>query len=321
MSLTLQQIYDLMLQIGRKNDPRSAKEIDTLLKEVKEDHKKMDSNKKKYFDMERLTNPYGDSRVLYGQMKQKVKTMMVCIDADMQEVLLANALREKGTPVDLIMAHHPEGRGLVDLTQVMPIQESVMEHWGVSINVVEKLLAPRIQKLVRALHPVNHYRAVDGARLLDIPFMCCHTPADNSVHHFLKKFVEKKTADVRYVKDLMEAFLEIPEFQEAEKMGMGPMIFAGSGKSRLGKMAVTGMTGGTSGSDDIYEALSRAGVSTVIEMHMPEDSRKKAEKYHLNVIITGHMASDSIGMNLILDPMEKQGVKILPAGGFIRVRR
>ena len=57
MSLTLQQIYDLMLQIGRKNDPRSAKEIDTLLKEVKEDHKKMDSNKKKYFDMERLTNP------------------------------------------------------------------------------------------------------------------------------------------------------------------------------------------------------------------------------------------------------------------------
>lgn len=321
MTLTLQQIYDHMIAIGRKNDPRTNKEIDAMLKELKAEYKKMDKKKKPYFDTDKLVNPYGDSKILYGKPSHKVKTAMVCIDADMQEILLVDALRARGMGVDLLMAHHPEGRGLVDLTQVMPIQETVMEHWGVPINIVEKLLATRITKLDRGLHPVNHYRAVDGARLLDIPFMCCHTPADNSVHHFMQEFVEKKRSAMKMIKDFMDALLEIPEFQEAEKLGMGPMIFSGNPKSKLGKIAITGMTGGTSGSDDIYEALSRAGVSTVVEMHQGESHREKAEKFYLNVVVTGHMSSDSIGMNLVLDGIEKKGVKILPAGGFIRVKR
>lgn len=321
MALTIQQIYDFMIQAGRKNDPRTAKEIDAMLNELKEEYKGMDKNKKKYFDQDKLGNPYGDSRVMYGNLNKKISKMMVCIDGDLQEILLAHALRNAGQKIDMVMVHHPEGRGLVDLTKVMSIQETVMQHWGVPINIVEKLLEKRIAALNRSLHPINHYRAVDGARLLDIPFMSCHTPADNSVHKFMTDFISKRQAKMRVVKDLMEALLDIPEFQEAERMGMGPMIFAGSPKSKLGKIAVTGMTGGTSGNDDIYEVLSRAGVSTVVEMHMAESHREKAEKYHLNVVVTGHMASDSIGMNLILDPIEKKGIEILPAGGFIRVRR
>ena len=171
------------------------------------------------------------------------------------------------------------------------------------------------------MHPINHYRAVDGARLLDIPMMCCHTAADNGAHQFMDNFVNKKRSKLKYLKDLAEAFLDIPEIKEAEKLGMGPMIFSGSPQSKLGKVAITGMTGGTSGAEDVYEVLSREGVSTVIEMHMGEAYREKAEKYHLNVIITGHMASDSLGVNLILDGLEQKGIKIIPAGGLIRVRR
>ncbi|HCW32222.1 TPA: NGG1p interacting factor NIF3 [Candidatus Peregrinibacteria bacterium] len=307
--------------MGRKNDPRTIKEIEDNLKEIKKEYQKMDKKKKIYFDLEKLTNPYSDSRVLHGKLNQVVKTMMVCIDGDMQELLLVNALRANGQKIDLLFVHHPEGRGLVDLTRVMPIQESVMAHLGISINVIEKLLEPRIQKINRSLHPINHYRAVDGARLLDIPMMCCHTAADNGAHQFMDNFVNKKRSKLKYLKDLAEAFLDIPEIKEAEKLGMGPMIFSGSPQSKLGKVAITGMTGGTSGAEDVYEVLSREGVSTVIEMHMGEAYREKAEKYHLNVIITGHMASDSLGVNLILDGLEQKGIKIIPAGGLIRVRR
>ena len=56
-------------------------------------------------------------------------------------------------------------------------------------------------------------------------------------------------------------------------------------------------------------------------MHMGEDHRKEAEKHHLNVIIAGHMASDSLGMNLLLDEIARQGVKILSFSGFHRVER
>lgn len=321
---TLQQLYDIMIEMGRKNDPRPAKEIDALLKDAKKDYDKLDKKKKQYFFMEKLKNPYGDSGVFYGALNRKVKTALVCIDADTQEILLANALRGrggKGDKIDMVLAHHPEGRALVDLTKVMPLQETVMSELGVPINIAEKLLATRIEKIDRSLHPVNHYRAVDAARLLDIPFMGCHTPADNNVHKFLSDFVEKRESRWENIGDLMEALLEIEELQEAERLGMGPMIFSGAKSSKLGKIAVTGMTGGTSGNDDIYEQLSRAGVGTVLEMHMQETTKEKAEKFHLNIIITGHMASDSIGMNLVLDVMEKQGLHIVPAGGLIRVKR
>lgn len=320
-ALTLQDLYDIMIRVGRKNDPRSAKEIDAMLKEEKKVYEKASKKKKSYFNKERFINPYLDSGVQYGEIKRKAKRALVCIDADKQEVVLAHLMRQMGKSIDVVIAHHPEGRALVDLTKVMLIQETVMAEHGVPINIVEKLLAVRIGKLDRGLHPVNHYQVIDTARLLDVPYMCCHTPADNSVHAFMTDFIKKREKNLKNVGDLMDAFLDIEEFQEAEKLGIGPMIFAGSRSSKLGKIAVTGMTGGTSGNEDIYEQLSRAGVGTVVEMHMSESPKEKAEKHHMNVVITGHMASDSVGMNLVLDHMEKAGLEIVPAGGFIRVKR
>jgi hypothetical protein len=56
-------------------------------------------------------------------------------------------------------------------------------------------------------------------------------------------------------------------------------------------------------------------------MHMGEDHRKKAEAAHLNVVIAGHHASDSLGMNLVIDRMAASGVEVLGCSGFTRVNR
>ena len=115
--------------------------------------------------------------------------------------------------------------------------------------------------------------------------------------------------------------LEIPEFREAAKKGFGPMIFSGAEDNRAGKIAITEITGGTSGSPKLFEKLSQAGVGTIIGMHMGEEGRKEAEKAHLNVVIAGHISSDSLGMNLFLDELEKRGVEIVPCSGLIRISR
>ncbi len=321
MAQTIQQIYDFVIESGRENDPRTKKEIDLQLKDAREAYKKLDKKKKQFFDQDRFKNPYADSRILHGKMSTKVKTLFACIDAEVQEVLLVNELRKKGQKIDLIFTHHPEGQALLDLTRVMPIQEAIMTALGVPINVVEKLLDPRVKKIDRSLHADNFGRVADAARLLGIPFMNCHTPADNHVHKFLEKLVKDKRAKMRYLKDLTEALLDVPEFAEAEKAGVGPAIYSGSPQSKLGKVAVTGMTGGTSGNEDIYEALSRSGVSTILAMHMSETHREKAEKQHLNIIVTGHISSDSLGMNLMLDELEKKKIKVIVGGGLIRVKR
>jgi len=61
------------------------------------------------------------------------------------------------------------------------------------------------------------------------------------------------------------------------------------------------MTGGTEGSKDIFQSVALSGINTIVAMHLSEEHRKEAEKNHINVIIAGHIASDTVGLNLLLD--------------------
>lgn len=81
------------------------------------------------------------------------------------------------------------------------------------------------------------------------------------------------------------------------------------------------MTGGTGGAKEAYEKLAMAGIGTVVCMHISEEHRKEAEKNHINVVVAGHIASDSLGMNLFLDELEQRNVEIVPCSGLIRVSR
>jgi len=114
---------------------------------------------------------------------------------------------------------------------------------------------------------------------------------------------------------------KIPEYREAIKFGAGPKIFVGDPERRCGKIAVTEITGGTEGSPKLYEKMAQVGIGTVIGMHISEEHKKEAEAANLNVVIAGHMSSDSLGVNLFLDELEKQGIEIIPCSGLIRVSR
>ena len=67
--------------------------------------------------------------------------------------------------------------------------------------------------------------------------------------------------------------------------------------------------------------LANAGVGTLIEMHIPEDSVQELRKAHINAIDVGHMAADSIGANIFLDELEKHGIEVIPVSGLIRIKR
>jgi putative NIF3 family GTP cyclohydrolase 1 type 2 len=317
--ITLKQFYDISLDLAVKRSPKSKKDIDERLKELKKEYEKLDAKKKKYFDMECLKNPFLDSRIICGDPETKLKRVIVGIDITVGELLLALELGKAGKKIDAVLAHHPEGRALLDLTKVMDVQEDIAVMEGVPVNAAEKMMRVRIGELNRGLHSANFDQVPDAARLLGLPMACFHTMADNQCHWFLQNFISKKKS--KYLSDVVEALLEIPEFDEAKKRGNGPMIFAGDEKSRVGKISYSGFTGGTSGPKEIYEKMAAAGVGTILGMHIPEDHKKLVEKYHMNVIITGHMASDSLGYNILLDEAEKKGVEIIPCSGFIRVSR
>ncbi len=316
--MKLQEIYALAVKKGKEVDPRGKEALEKLTEEEKEKYDELKGKDKEVYDEQRLKNPFHDTRLLHGDDDKEVKGVMVGIDFSTGEVTLADRLREKGKNVDLMISHHPSGLGVAGLPEVMHLQKDVLYQWGVPINIAESLMNERISEVERRVKGRNYNKTLDAARLLDIPFMCVHTPADNLVNDHLVNLVEE--TELNTVKDVLEMLKEIPEYHEARKYGDGPFVLIGSEDRRAGKVVIE-MTGGTEGSKKSYEKLAQSGVGTVIGMHLSEDHRKQAEKHHINYVIAGHMASDSLGLNLFLDELEKEGVEIFPCSGFIRHSR
>lgn len=319
--MDIQEIYKLAIKLGVENDFRPKAQIEKNLKWAKEKYAKLSHEEKEIFDVERLSNPYMDSRIHWATGKKKITKVLAGIDIESAEMMIAKYLSNHNpkSPIDLVIGHHPIGSAFANLTDVMHLQADVLAQSGVPINVAESLMRVRIGEVSRGVSAVNHYQVVDAAKLLDVNLMNVHTPADNLVARFVKNKIEKDRPE--FVSDIMKSLLEIPEYKEAAKRGAGPMLFTGSPDNRVGKISFTEITGGTSGSAKMYEKLSAAGVGTIISMHQSEEHRKEAEKAHINVVIAGHISSDSIGMNLFLDELEKRGVEIVPCSGLIRVSR
>lgn len=313
-NMTIKQIFDLAIKMGIDSDLRGASAVLKMLKRKKEQYEKLNKEQKEEFDLEALTNPYLDSRIHFDSGKTPIKKILAGIDMEGDEIFLADRLG-----ADLILAHHPRGKALTDLADVMHLQADVYAQYGVPINVAEAVQKSRIEEVARGVNPVNHYRPIDIARLLKISYINTHTPCDNLVANFLKKKIT--AAKPEYVSEILKLLKEIPEYKEAIKLGAGPRLFTGHPENHCGKVAVTEITGGTEPSAKIYEKLAQAGVGTIIGMHQSEEHKKEAEAAYINVIIAGHMSSDSLGMNLFLDELEKKGVEIIPCSGLIRVKR
>jgi putative NIF3 family GTP cyclohydrolase 1 type 2 len=318
--MTIRQIYELAIRLGIQNDLRGASLVQRKLKRKKEEYTALSGDKKKEFDTESLTNPFSDTRILLGNPDKPVRRILTGIDIGPAEVLIAQELSKK-KPIDLILSHHPIGPALAGLHEVMDLQAEVLAMYGVPINIAESLTKIRLSEVSRSISAENHNRTIDAARLLGFDLMCTHTAADNLVATYLNKLFQKEKKKIEYVGDILKLLKSIPEYQQAMKLKFGPSIFVGSEDRYAGKIALTEITGGTEGSHQLYEKMAQAGIGTVIGMHMQEQHKKEAEKYHINVVIAGHISSDSLGMNLLLDELEKKGVEIIPCSGLIRVKR
>jgi hypothetical protein len=81
------------------------------------------------------------------------------------------------------------------------------------------------------------------------------------------------------------------------------------------------MTGGMDPDPSIFPLLKKAGIKTLIAMHYSQENIKAIAKNKINAVITGHMASDSIGLNLFCDRLEEMGISIICGPGLYRHNR
>jgi putative NIF3 family GTP cyclohydrolase 1 type 2 len=289
--MRLSRFYELAIKCGIRRDPRRKK-----------------------------PGSFPDSLILNGPLDAQVKKILVGIDVEAPELLLADRIRQS-EGLDLVLGHHPEGRGYSLLSEVMSLQVDLLKGAGVDARVASKLLEQRQEEVSRRILSQNHTRAVDAAKLLKIPFICLHTAADNHVYAFLKKTLE--AARPVTVQDVIGLLKEIPEYKLAQRHCAGPRLIAGGPNRRAGKILYE-MTGGTEGPKEVFDKLYKAGVRTLVSMHLSEEHLKKALESNLNVVIAGHISSDTLGLNLLLDAVEKEArerFEVIGCSGFTRVRR
>ena len=313
--MKVKEIYNLAVQKGVEADLRGKDAVERLLERKRKNYEKLSEEQKKGFDKELIENPYLDSRILYEKPNQEIKKVLVGIDIGPAEILLAKKLEG----IDLVISHHPLGKSLANLHEVMELQSDVLSQYGVPINIAERLTHERMSEVARGVNSLNHERTVDTAKLLDVSLMCLHTTADNLAARFLKDKIGNNK-DLVFVEDIISLLENIPEYKKAIALGAGPKIFVGKKQGRCGKIALTEITGGTEGSPKLYEKMAIAGVGTIVGMHISEEHKKEAEAANINIVIAGHMSSDSLGMNLFLDELEEK-IEIVPCSGLIRVSR
>ncbi|MHB8155412.1 MAG: Nif3-like dinuclear metal center hexameric protein [Candidatus Omnitrophota bacterium] len=265
---------------------------------------------------------FPDSAILFGRPNLEIKKIMVGIDIEVAELLLADRIRQR-EGLDLVIAHHPEGKAYAGLPEVMRLQIDLLTQAGVAQKTAARLLQERIAQVERRVLPQNHTRPVDAARLLNLPFMNMHTPADNHVYRYLEAIFKQKARRACLLEDVVKILNTIPEYQIAQKFNTGPRIILGNPRRPVGKILFE-MTGGTEGSVDVFDKLYKAGVRTLISMHLSEEHFKKVKDANLNVVIAGHISSDTLGLNLLLDNIEKSAKHdfgVIACSGFTRIKR
>ena len=254
----------------------------------------------------RIYNPGNNiHRVLFG------------IDIGKDDLIYA-----KQNGFDLVISHHPPymilGEGFI---KVLDRHRELLEGAG-----VDPVIAQRASEENKAFWQYfaqhadsgkTHQEVTSEAREFGIAIMNIHLPCDE-----IGRFILQKTADQlepeNQVASLVGAYSKIPEIQKSDE---NVQVICGSPDNNLGKVIVI-HGAGTNGGYSVANALFESGINTVVYIHLFQFQEGHAEllkdENKGNLIVTGHYGSDSIGINPLIDELERRKIEVVCCNNLIR---
>lgn len=241
-----------------------------------------------------------------------IKRVLIGIDMETPELLLAKSL-----DYDCVVSHHPKAdSSVIDFAEVMDVQIDRMIKSNVPINKAQKVLRKQQNKISPLRHASNYDRVSSAARLMKMPYMNIHIPADFITEKIVQDHLDEsfKNNERKTLKDIINVLDAMPEYKNTLAKAK---LSIGSLNDYAGKIDVL-MAGGTNGGIDVIKSYFEAGTGTIICMHLPLDVKQAVIEQNIgNVIIAGHMPSDSIGLLKIVNEWRKQGLEVTTMSGII----
>lgn len=243
-----------------------------------------------------------------------ISRVMIGIDVGAAELLLGKKLG-----VDAVIARHPAG-GTAQLRfpRVLKRQVDLMVGAGVPLEVAKRVIQPRLMNLMIRAHALNHDHAPSIARLLEIPFLNVHLPLDEVGRQIMETAVHTHLATLdrpALVSDVIDGLMTIPEIQSAPTQVMVPV---GRLDNPAGRVVIF-HGAGTNGGFAVAEALFSHGIGTIVYIHVAPDDVERVRSLnlsHANLVISGHIASDLIGINCFVDKLELVGISVIRMSGL-----
>ena len=251
--------------------------------------------------------------MVYVESERDVERVLFGVDIGLAEILFA---RDAG--FDAVIAHHPIGdRASIDLAAVVYRQVDQMMAEGIARDVAESAVAQRLDRPHRAMHMANINRTVDSARLVGVPLANIHLACDIIGRQAIADLLDSRASSHANVGD---AIAWIEEFPEMEAGLTRPEAWLGAATNRLGRFTVA-MAGGTNGGHPVFREYFRAGVDTIFAMHCAEDDLARLRDDPLSagktLVVTGHMSTDSIGINRVIAGLEQRRIAVTRTSGIV----
>jgi putative NIF3 family GTP cyclohydrolase 1 type 2 len=239
----------------------------------------------------------------------ELETALVGIDLESPEIQLAH-----NEGYDLVLAHHPPGGDpRVNFAPVLDKQIEFMTDHGVPEERAEEAASSIISGMEHAGHSANYRHDPSIAEHLDQPYMNVHLAPDELGRRRFREVADELDDDAT-VGAFADALGEIPEIDEAIT---DVELRVGERGNDLGEVAIH-HAAGTNGGSDVASAYFDNGVDTVLYIHVGAgDTEALTEAYgdEKNLVVTGHIASDAIGLNVLIDELEARGVDCTAISG------
>lgn len=248
--------------------------------------------------MARFSSIPGDSGVWVTG--ERIRKVLFCVDAGPPELILA-----KDLGYDLVIAHHPVGPAELTYSEVVWRHVDFMTAKGVPKDIAEKATKELVRRIDVRAHPKNYMHDVEVAEKLKMPFMNIHLPIDQITRDYLLKAIEKSKS--KTLGELVDKLSKVPEFRKAKTK---IELRMGNKNDPVGNWVLV-FAAGTNGGYPVASVYFENGVDTVIYLHVDYDELVKLEKESRgNLIVLGHIAGDSIGINLFIRRLRAKGVHV-----------
>ncbi len=317
--MTLAELYNAAIEVGLDADPRGREALQTQMRKLAEAYAGMPERDRRVFDRERLRNPFGDTRIVNGEPDAELRRVIIGIDIDATELLVAAQLALRGETVDAVIAHHTSSLagGLGSRHDTAIPQVWMASEAGVPPARAHKL----VSETVGRDEPTWNVRALQVARVLGIPVMCVHSPADACLYQLADTQIREQEPET--VGELVELFNAWPECEWlVDGFRHGPSIDAGRADAPVGKSYLC-LYGGWNPSPALFEELCIAGVGTFVMVASAQEHVRLADKYGSSIVTIPHYPADNAGINILLDRVmpEQDGFEIVECSNFVRCRR